>query len=207
MRPIAFRDPRFAGGPVQVALRKLEAWLEERKWNLVWSRKFDDHVNYTDRMIVINANRTAQSQIFGILHEIGHILRDAGVKAFVCEAEVAERCRDLGVSIYVPGGAPGAMDLAELCSGPTHPPGVRAAGGVMTCMTSSTADRWRSSSSSDTSSAEASSLCPASTSPSSSAFGASPICSRRYFSAAASLAASFEVRAMQSAMVLRTMRP
>ncbi len=65
-------------------------------------------------------------------HEIGHILRDAGVKAFVCEAEVAERCRDLGVSIYVPGGAPGAMDLAELCSGPTHPPGVRAAGGVMT---------------------------------------------------------------------------
>jgi hypothetical protein len=74
MRPIAFRDPRFAGGPVQVALRKLEAWLEERKWNLVWSRKFDDHVNYTDRMIVINANRTAQSQIFGILHEIGHIL-------------------------------------------------------------------------------------------------------------------------------------
>ena len=65
-------------------------------------------------------------------HEIGHILRDAGVKALVCEAEVAERCRDLGVPIYVPGGAPGALDFAELCSGPTDPPAARTAGGVMT---------------------------------------------------------------------------
>ena len=74
MRPIAFRDPRLAGGSIQVALKKLENWLDERKWELTWSWKFDDHVNYTYRMIVINANRTAQSQVFGILHEIGHIL-------------------------------------------------------------------------------------------------------------------------------------
>ena len=74
MRPIAFRDPRFSGGKAQVALKKLETWLEERRWSLTWSWRLDDHVNYTDRVIVINANRTAQSQIFGILHEIGHIL-------------------------------------------------------------------------------------------------------------------------------------
>lgn len=74
MRPIIFRDPRYAGGPLPTALKKIENWLEERKWELKWSYRWDDHVNFTDRSIGINANRTPQSQVFGILHEVGHII-------------------------------------------------------------------------------------------------------------------------------------
>lgn len=74
MRPIIFRDPRWSGGPLPAALRKVEGWLNERQWKLEWSYQEDDHVNFTDRLIVINSNRTPQSQIFGILHEAGHIL-------------------------------------------------------------------------------------------------------------------------------------
>ena len=74
MRPIIFRDPRFSGGPLPAALRKIEDWLSERRWDLTWSYREDDHVNFTDRQIIINSNRTPQSQIFGILHEMGHIV-------------------------------------------------------------------------------------------------------------------------------------
>ena len=74
MRPIIFRDPRYSRGPLPVALKKLENWLTERQWSLKWSYKLDDHVNFTERCVVINAHRTPQSQIFGILHEMGHIM-------------------------------------------------------------------------------------------------------------------------------------
>lgn len=74
MRPIIFRDPQQAEGPLPTALRKLEKWLIERRWGLMWSYSDDDNVDFTSRVITINSNRTPQSQIFGIIHEIGHIL-------------------------------------------------------------------------------------------------------------------------------------
>ena len=74
MRPIIFRDPRYSRDPLPTALKKIENWLEERRWELKWSYRWDDHVNFTDRSIGINSNRTPQSQIFGILHEMGHIV-------------------------------------------------------------------------------------------------------------------------------------
>jgi hypothetical protein len=74
MRPIIFRDPQYSEGPLPSALRKLEKWLVERQWKLEWSYSIDDCVDFSGRQIVINANRTPQSQIFGIIHEIGHIL-------------------------------------------------------------------------------------------------------------------------------------
>lgn len=74
MRPILFRDPRFSRDPLPTALRKMEEWLTERRWKLEWSRKWDDHVNFTAQEIVVNSNRTPQSQVFGILHEMGHII-------------------------------------------------------------------------------------------------------------------------------------
>ena len=74
MRPIAFRDERFSSGPLQTSLKKVESWLIERCWSLHWSYSIDDCVNVDDRIITINANRTLQSQIFGILQEIGHII-------------------------------------------------------------------------------------------------------------------------------------
>lgn len=74
MRPLIFRDPQFSQGPLPTALKKLENWLTERHWSIEWSYKLDDHVNFTDRRVVVNAHRTPQSQIFGILHEMGHIM-------------------------------------------------------------------------------------------------------------------------------------
>jgi len=74
MRPLIFRDPQYSEGPLPTALKKLEKWLDERRWSLNWSYSQDDHVDFTDRQIVINSNRTPQSQIFGIIHEIGHIM-------------------------------------------------------------------------------------------------------------------------------------
>ena len=74
MRPIIFRDPQFTEGPLPTALKKLEKWLFERHWKLEWSYSVDDCVDFSGRQITINANRTPQSQIFGIIHEIGHIL-------------------------------------------------------------------------------------------------------------------------------------
>lgn len=74
MRPQAFRDPQLRDKPLQSALRKLETWLNERRWQVEWSRKFDDHADFTAMKIVVNEKRTLQSQIFGIIHEIGHIM-------------------------------------------------------------------------------------------------------------------------------------
>jgi hypothetical protein len=74
MRPPIFRDPQSSEDPLPSALKKLEKWLVERRWNLTWSYSDDDCVDFGARRIIINANRTPQSQIFGIIHEIGHIL-------------------------------------------------------------------------------------------------------------------------------------
>jgi hypothetical protein len=74
MRPQIFRDPAHVGDSLPTALRRIEGWLGERRWDLKWSWKWDDHVNFTAREIVINARRTPQSQIFGVLHEMGHIV-------------------------------------------------------------------------------------------------------------------------------------
>lgn len=74
MRPLVFRDPQRCEEPLPSALRKLEKWLAERRWSLSWSCKDDDCVDFNSRTIIINSNRTPQSQIFGIMHEIGHIL-------------------------------------------------------------------------------------------------------------------------------------
>jgi hypothetical protein len=74
MRPPIFRDPQQSRGPLQTALSKLERWLTERQWLLDWSYTDDDNVSFSDRLITINANRKPQSQIFGIIHEIGHIM-------------------------------------------------------------------------------------------------------------------------------------
>jgi hypothetical protein len=74
MRPLIFRDPQYSEGPLPTALRKLEKWLTERRWILAWSYSDDDNVDFNRRLITINSNRTPQSQIFGIIHEIGHIL-------------------------------------------------------------------------------------------------------------------------------------
>jgi len=74
MRPLLFREPQYSAGPLPTALKKLEKWLFERHWKLEWSYSVDDCVDFSGRRITINANRTPQSQIFGIIHEIGHIL-------------------------------------------------------------------------------------------------------------------------------------
>jgi hypothetical protein len=74
MRPIFLRDVRFRDNPIPQSFIKLESWLREREWGLDWSRLEDDHVNFSERMIVLNVNRTPESQLFGLLHEIGHII-------------------------------------------------------------------------------------------------------------------------------------
>jgi len=74
MRPPLFRDPRFSRDPLPTALKKIEGWLVERRWCIKWSRGWDDHVNFTTQEIIVNSNRTPQSQVFGILHEAGHII-------------------------------------------------------------------------------------------------------------------------------------
>lgn len=74
MRPQIFKDRGLTNDPIPSNLRKLESWLAERRWTLTWSRNHDDHANFTDQVIVINSNRTPQSQIFGIMHETGHII-------------------------------------------------------------------------------------------------------------------------------------
>jgi hypothetical protein len=74
VRPIFLRDALFMGNPIPQSFIKIETWLNERGWDLEWSRSEDDHVNFTRRMIVLNPGRTPESQLFGLLHEIGHIL-------------------------------------------------------------------------------------------------------------------------------------
>lgn len=74
LKPRFFREPSTTLQALPNTMARLEAWLVERRWNLEWSRKEDDHVDFTLRKIVVNSKRTPQSQVFGILHEIGHIL-------------------------------------------------------------------------------------------------------------------------------------
>jgi hypothetical protein len=52
----------------------IEGWLSNHSWSLKWTRDDDDHANFTDRCIVINSRRTPASQVYGMLHEIGHII-------------------------------------------------------------------------------------------------------------------------------------
>jgi hypothetical protein len=55
----------------------LEEWLNKCGWTLKKSWSDVDHVDLTARCVVISLRRTQQSQIFGILHEIGHIVLNA----------------------------------------------------------------------------------------------------------------------------------
>ena len=55
----------------------LEAWLSSCGWTLKKSWSDVDHVDLTDRCVVVSLRRTPQSQVFGILHEIGHIILNA----------------------------------------------------------------------------------------------------------------------------------
>ena len=55
----------------------LEAWLNNCGWTLKKSWSDVDHVDLTDRCVVVSLRRTPQSQVFGILHEIGHIILNA----------------------------------------------------------------------------------------------------------------------------------
>jgi hypothetical protein len=74
MKPKFFREPDTTLQALPAVMNRLENWLSERRWSLEWSRKEDDHVDFTLRKIVVNSSRRPQSQVFGILHEIGHIL-------------------------------------------------------------------------------------------------------------------------------------
>lgn len=55
----------------------LEEWLNKCGWTLKKSWSDVDHVDLTARCVVISLRRTQQSQVFGILHEIGHIVLNA----------------------------------------------------------------------------------------------------------------------------------
>ncbi len=73
------KPPRFRGVPqvndkIHDAAYFIEGWLSNQGWLLEWTYSDDDHANFTDRKIVINARRTPESQVYGMLHEIGHIV-------------------------------------------------------------------------------------------------------------------------------------
>jgi len=74
MRPSRWRGVPQKNDQLHDAVYFIEGWLSNRGWTLDWVRDDDDHANFTDRCIVINSRRTPASQVYGILHEIGHIL-------------------------------------------------------------------------------------------------------------------------------------
>lgn len=53
---------------------QLRKWLTQRGWRLIRSWSLFDHVDWTEKYVAVNRRRTLQSQVFGILHEIGHII-------------------------------------------------------------------------------------------------------------------------------------
>ena len=73
------KPQRWAGVPqkddkLHDAVYFIEGWLSNHGWLMSWTRNDDDHANFTDRCVVINARRTPTSQVCGMLHEIGHII-------------------------------------------------------------------------------------------------------------------------------------
>lgn len=73
------KPARWAGVPqkddkLHDAVYFIEGWLSNHGWLLKWTRGDDDHADFTDRCIVINARRTPSSQVYGMLHEIGHVI-------------------------------------------------------------------------------------------------------------------------------------
>jgi hypothetical protein len=56
------------------AVKLLKEWLIERGWGFEKSWSLFDHVDWTQKRVVINNRRSLQGQVFGMLHEIGHIM-------------------------------------------------------------------------------------------------------------------------------------
>jgi hypothetical protein len=56
------------------AVKLLKEWLTERGWSFEKSWSLFDHVDWTQKRVVINNRRSLQGQVFGMLHEIGHIM-------------------------------------------------------------------------------------------------------------------------------------
>lgn len=53
---------------------RLTQWLKDHGWSLKMSWSDDDHADFSSKQVVISRRRTSQSQVFGMLHEIGHII-------------------------------------------------------------------------------------------------------------------------------------
>lgn len=65
-----FRDPvKF-----NRAVVKIRDWLFEKGWLIQFFSDMDDCIDFTERVIHVNKRRTPQSQIFGALHEMGHLI-------------------------------------------------------------------------------------------------------------------------------------
>jgi Zn-dependent peptidase ImmA (M78 family) len=72
---MASRDHNFRNpSEFAAATDKISGWLSNRGWEIEFFSRIDDCIDFTNKKIYVNGRRTPQSQIFGALHEAGHLI-------------------------------------------------------------------------------------------------------------------------------------
>jgi hypothetical protein len=56
------------------AMNALVAWLDEKGYSVDFDKKGDDSVALADKIVSINTTRSAETQLYILLHECGHVL-------------------------------------------------------------------------------------------------------------------------------------